>query len=95
MFAPQNGGHCDSQIGSGALPLERLPSRALALTPARRRRGQGTALKRLAEAFRALPVPVVGAVSEGALRFDLRCLEDEREFVAQLGQLRVRGGLAS
>jgi len=86
---------CDSQIGSGALPLERLPSRALALTPARRRRGQGTALKRLAEAFRALPVPVVGAVSEGALRFDLRCLEDEREFVAQLGQLRVRGGLAS
>ncbi len=83
---------CDSQIGSGALPLERLPSQALALTPLKRGRGEGAALKRLAEAFRALPVPVIGAVSEGALRFDLRCLENEREFVEQLGQLRLGGG---
>jgi len=46
-------------------------------------------LKRLAEAFRGLPIPVIGTVSDRALRFDLRCLEDEPAFVAQLAQLRL------
>jgi L-seryl-tRNA(Ser) seleniumtransferase len=80
---------CHSQIGSGALPVELLPSRALALTPPHRGRGAGTALKLLAAAFRALPVPVIGTVSDGALRFDLRCLEDEAGFVAQLSHLQL------
>ena len=80
---------CRSQIGSGALPLELLPSAALALAPQVRGRGAGRALKRLAAAFRALPIPVIGSVSEGALRFDLRCLEDERAFLAQLPELRL------
>lgn len=80
---------CSSQIGSGALPVELLPSAALALTPHQRGRGAGTALKRLAAAFRALPVPVIGTVTDGALRFDLRCLEDEAEFVAQLPRLSL------
>lgn len=82
---------CHSQIGSGALPVERLPSAALALVPLKRGRGAGTALKHLAAAFRALPVPVIGSVADGALRFDLRCLADEAEFLAQLAQLRVGG----
>jgi L-seryl-tRNA(Ser) seleniumtransferase len=82
---------CQSQIGSGALPVEVLPSQALALTPVKRGRGEGTVLKRLSAAFRALPVPVIGTVSDGALRFDLRCLEDEAEFSAQLAQLRLGG----
>jgi L-seryl-tRNA(Ser) seleniumtransferase len=80
---------CHSQIGSGALPVELLPSAALALAPPTRRRGEGTALKQLAAAFRALPIPVIGTISEGALTFDLRCLENEREFVDQLAQLRL------
>jgi L-seryl-tRNA(Ser) seleniumtransferase len=46
-------------------------------------------LKRLAAAFRALPIPVIGTISDGALKFDLRCLENEREFVEQLAQLRL------
>ena len=80
---------CASQIGSGALPVEVLPSHALALTPLKSGRGAGTVLKRLAEAFRGLPIPVIGTVADGALRFDLRCLEDEPAFVAQLAQLRL------
>ena len=49
----------------------------------------GAALKQLAAAFRALPIPVIGTISDGALKFDLRCLENEREFVDQLAQLRL------
>ncbi len=79
---------CHSQIGSGALPVELLPSTALALAPLKRGRGEGTALQRLAATFRALPIPVIGIISDGALKFDLRCLENEREFVEQLARLR-------
>jgi L-seryl-tRNA(Ser) seleniumtransferase len=80
---------CHSQIGSGALPVELLPSTALALALLKRGRGEGTALRQLAAAFRALPIPVIGTTSDGALKFDLRCLENEREFVDQLAQLRL------
>ena len=79
---------CHSQIGSGALPVDSLPSHALAITPVvAGKRGAGTALKRLSEAFGALPVPVLGRIQDGALVFDLRCLEDEAGFVAQLERL--------
>ena len=77
---------CASQIGSGALPVETLPSAGLALVPSGKRRGAADALAR---AFRALPVPVVGRINEGELILDLRCLEDEAGFVAQLGQFRL------
>jgi L-seryl-tRNA(Ser) seleniumtransferase len=75
---------CASQIGSGSLPVDRLPSAALALRPAR---ASDRALKALAASFRALPVPVIGRLSDGALLLDLRCLDDEPGFLAQLDQL--------
>jgi L-seryl-tRNA(Ser) seleniumtransferase len=78
---------CASQIGSGALPLDTLPSAGIAITPVERK-GAGTRLEALASAFRALPVPVIGHVKEGALQFDLRCLDDEAGFVAQLSALQ-------
>jgi L-seryl-tRNA(Ser) seleniumtransferase len=77
---------CASQIGSGALPLETLSSAGLAITPVERR-GAGTRLEALSVAFRSLPVPVIGHVRDGALLFDLRCLDDEAGFIAQLGRL--------
>ncbi len=80
---------CSSQIGSGSLPVERLASRGVAIRPARKGRGEGTALEKLAVAFRALPIPVIGRIEEGALVLDLRCLEDEAGFVAQLSHLAV------
>lgn len=78
---------CQSQIGSGALPVDRLPSVALSIRPAAAKRGVGTVLRRLTQAFRALPVPVIGRVQDGALILDLRCLEDEATFVDQIGLL--------
>ncbi|MBN9423556.1 MAG: L-seryl-tRNA(Sec) selenium transferase [Candidatus Accumulibacter sp. 66-26] len=80
---------CSSQIGSGALPVERLPSRALVLRPAAKRPGR--ALLRLEAALRGLPRPVIGHLRDNALRLDLRCLEagDEAAFVAQLGALEL------
>jgi len=68
---------CESEVGSGAAPRQRLASVGLALRP-------GTA--RLAAAARALPVPVIGRMQEGAFILDLRGLEaaDEARFAAQL-----------
>lgn len=67
------------QIGSGALPVDLLPSFAIAM------RGKG--LDRLATAFRRLPIPVIGRIAGGALLFDLRTLDDEAAFLAQLSLL--------
>lgn len=80
---------CASQIGSGALPLEILPSAGIAIAPVARKRA-GTFLDALAAAFRALPVPVIGHVKDGALHFDLRCLDNEADFLGQLGHLQHR-----
>jgi L-seryl-tRNA(Ser) seleniumtransferase len=54
------------------------------------KRGSSAALDRMARAFRALPIPVIGRIQDGALIFDLRCLEDEIGFAGQLSALNVR-----
>ncbi len=72
------------QIGSGALPVDLLPSFALAL--------QAKGLDRIADSFRRLPIPVIGRIGDGALHFDLRTLDDEAAFVAQLDKLDVVAG---
>jgi L-seryl-tRNA(Ser) seleniumtransferase len=79
---------CASQIGSGSLPLETLPSAGLALR-ALGRKGAGTRLEALATALRSLAVPVIGRIREGAILLDLRCLDDEAGFCTQLRQLTV------
>jgi L-seryl-tRNA(Ser) seleniumtransferase len=79
---------CASQIGSGALPLETLPSAGIAIAPAARN-GAGRHLEGLASAFRQLPIPVIGRIREGALILDLRCLDDELAFLSQLHWLRL------
>ncbi len=76
---------CYSQIGSGALPAEALPSIAVGLTPQIGRKAAGRALRDLAAAFRALPVPVVGRIGEGAFRLDMRCLETPEALLDQIG----------
>src|SRR6185369_14437968 len=80
-----------SQIGSGALPVELLPSAGLAITPAAvTKKGIGTALEELARALRGLPLPVIGRVADDTLWLDLRVLEDPQPFIAQLAALRER-----
>ena len=75
-----------SQIGSGALPSDTLASAALKITVSGKRR-PGKALIRLAKAFRNLPIPVIGRITDDALWFDMRCLEDEGSFIENLEEL--------
>jgi L-seryl-tRNA(Ser) seleniumtransferase len=75
---------CDSQVGSGALPLDTVPSAGLMV-----RTQGGAAPDRLAAALRALPRPVIGRIVDNGLLLDLRCLEDEAKFVANLSALHL------
>ncbi len=72
---------CDSQIGSGALPLETLPSAALALHPVGLGGGAADAM---AARLRGLPLPVIGRIAAGAVRLDLRCLQDSASLLKAL-----------
>jgi len=76
---------CLSQIGSGALPVETIPSFAIAIESAE---GRDSDLRRLAAELRKLPRPVIGRIHDGSLLLDLRCLDCESIFLQQLPQLR-------
>jgi L-seryl-tRNA(Ser) seleniumtransferase len=73
-----------SQIGSGSLPVDRLPSAGLRIAPVAAKRSAGAPLQGLATALRALEQPVIGRITDGALWLDLRCLDDEAGLLAQL-----------
>jgi L-seryl-tRNA(Ser) seleniumtransferase len=75
------------QIGSGALPVEQLPSYGLAVRASAKR----VSLARLEEALRALPRPVISRIADRTLWLDLRCLEPDEEsvFTAQLEALHL------
>jgi L-seryl-tRNA(Ser) seleniumtransferase len=77
---------CASQIGSGALPMEKVPSAGLAIR-LRGAKRSGRALAALSIALRQLSVPVVGRIEDNALILDLRCLEDEKGFSANFATL--------
>ncbi len=78
-----------SQIGSGSLPVDRLPSAGFAIRPQGKK---GGVLNRIEQALRALPKPVIGRIEDGALLLDLRCLQaqEEAEFAAVLAALDIR-----
>ncbi|MDP1748858.1 MAG: L-seryl-tRNA(Sec) selenium transferase, partial [Reyranella sp.] len=71
------------------LPVDLLASFALAVRGPRRK---GGGLDGLADAFRRLPIPVIGRIADHTLYFDLRTLDDEAAFAAQLDQLDVVAG---
>lgn len=77
---------CLSQIGSGSLPVESLPSAGLALSPIAGR-GSGRAINAIARAFRALPIPVIGRIEDGSFILDFRCLTDSSAFAGQISAL--------
>lgn len=64
-----------SEIGSGALPVEALPSRAVAIMHAT----EGP--DHLARRFRSANPPIIGRIHEGRLLLDLRGIFDARELV--------------
>jgi L-seryl-tRNA(Ser) seleniumtransferase len=74
---------CSSHAGSGALPLDTIPSAGLFI----RSSARGHALERLAGALRSLSRPVIGRIEDGALILDFRCLVDEQAFLSVLSTL--------
>jgi L-seryl-tRNA(Ser) seleniumtransferase len=74
-----------SQIGSGSLPVDRLPSAGLALTAVDAR---GRTIEALAVALRELPRPVIGRLHDDRLLLDLRCLEEPALLTGQLATLQ-------
>ena len=84
-----------SQIGSGSLPVDRLPSAGVAIAPHMEgKKGIGTALDALASALRRLERPVIGRVAADQLIFDFRCLESPGDLTSQLPKLREALGMA-
>lgn len=75
---------CQSQIGSGALPVETIPSCALVV---RACSGKDSVLRALAKALRDLEVPVLGRIHDGCMVLDLRCLERKEALLEQLAML--------
>ena len=78
---------CRSQIGSGALPLDTIPSAGLVVRPV----AGSAALEQLGDALRNLERPVIGRIEDGGLILDLRCLTDEVSFLSALSRLDTRG----
>jgi L-seryl-tRNA(Ser) seleniumtransferase len=74
---------CQSQVGSGSLPLDTIASAGLVI----RSNAGGHALERLAGALRNLARPVIGRIEDGGLILDLRCLTDEAAFLSILPTL--------
>jgi L-seryl-tRNA(Ser) seleniumtransferase len=66
-----------SQIGSGSLPVERLPSTALAIEGIDKI-GEKHVV-RLERLLRSADTPVIGHFQDKALIFDLRCLQSHKE----------------
>ncbi|HXY21131.1 MAG TPA: L-seryl-tRNA(Sec) selenium transferase, partial [Burkholderiaceae bacterium] len=80
-------GPVKSEIGSGSLPGEVLPSAGLFIRCTKPGRGSAERLQRLVRVLLDLPVPVIGRVADGALILDLRTLTDEAAFTAQFPTL--------
>ena len=79
-----------SQIGSGALPVDQLPSFGLAIRSAPGSR-LSNPLGTLEQRLRALPCPVIGRIAQDTLWLDLRCLETPHQaaFIEQLEELNA------
>ena len=79
---------CLSQIGSGAQPVDLLPSVALVIRPAIAK-GGGRLLAALEAAMRRLPIPIVGRIAKGALWLDLRTVEAPDDLLASWSRFAI------
>jgi L-seryl-tRNA(Ser) seleniumtransferase len=71
---------CQSQIGSGALPVDLLDSWAVTIG--------GSSLETISYELRLMPRPIIGRIAQGRIWLDCRCLEpaDEPAFLTQLSR---------
>lgn len=72
---------CESQIGGGSLPLERLPSTAVTIKP------EKISVPELEERMRHLPVPVIPRTVNDTILLDVRTLQS-KEFHLIADQLK-------
>ena len=78
---------CKSQIGSGSLPVELLPSYGVEISAKNLKRNSNKLLQSISKKFRELPIPVIGRLSKNSLIFDCRCLEDTTLIIKQLEKI--------
>ncbi len=76
----------NSQIGSGALPIDTLPSYAIVITPSE---PGDRALQSITQAFRQLSKPVIGRLKDGKLLFDMRTVDNHEELETVLATLSL------
>jgi L-seryl-tRNA(Ser) seleniumtransferase len=88
---------CASMIGSGAQPVARLPSVAVAIAVAAPavvakrsgRQSTGRALQRLERALRELPVPVIGRIADDRILLDCRMLDNAAPLIDAMSKLQL------
>lgn len=82
-----------SQIGSGSLPIERLPSSAIVIQ-GKNKVGEKLVL-RLEKSLRKASIPVIGRMKEQQLILDLRCLrQDQEELLIQMLHISLKQVIA-
>ncbi len=76
---------CESQIGGGSLPLERIPSMAVAIRP------EKISVAEFEERMRHLPLPIIARTANDTNYLDVRTLNKEafKVIVSQLKELEV------
>ena len=74
---------CESQIGGGSLPLERIPSVAVTIKP------HHISVPKLEEAMRHLEVPIIPRTANDTIYLDVRTIESRwfKEIVRMMGEL--------
>ena len=78
---------CKSQIGSGSLPVELLPSYGIKISAKNLKRNSNKFLQNISKKFRELPIPIIGRLSKDSLIFDCRCLENTTLIIKQIEKL--------
>ena len=75
---------CQSQVGGGSMPMQTLESAGVAINP------QLISVQEFERRLRGLPVPVVARISEGAVVFDVRTMQNMQSIVtSQIKELGV------
>ena len=75
---------CQSQVGGGSMPMQALESMGVAIKP------QLISVQEFERRLRGLPVPVVARISEDAVVFDMRTMQNMQSIVtSQLKELGV------
>ena len=78
--------NCNSQVGSGTLPNETIPSAGISIENISKQKNRLFPIK-LAKILRELPTPIICRIKAGAVILDLRCLEQEDLFIKQFNSL--------